>query len=40
MILMSENQTTSTDIDEMDVALSDARLIEDVRRGNQNAYGS
>lgn len=39
MILMSENQTASTDTDEMAAALSDARIIEDVRQGNQNAYG-
>ncbi len=39
MILMTENQTSTTDSGEMSVAISDARLVEDVRRGDRDAYG-
>ncbi len=39
MISMSENQTSTTDSGEPAVAISDARLVEDVRRGDRDAYG-
>lgn len=39
MMLMSDNQTSAADSGEMAVAQSDARLVEDVRRGDHDAFG-
>ena len=39
MILMSKNEAGTTDLEESGVTLSDARLVEDVRRGDKDAYG-
>ena len=39
MILMSKNETSTADLEESGITLSDARLVEDVRRGDRDAYG-
>ncbi len=39
MILMSNNETSTAGLEESGVTLSDARLVEDVRRGDHDAYG-
>jgi len=39
MILMSENQTSAANDEQSSVAIGDARLVEDVRRGDSEAYG-
>lgn len=39
MIFMTDNQTSTADSGESTVAVSDARLVEEVRRGNGDAYG-